>query len=89
MKTDKPFSNLSISPGCIAWYFYNVFSTAVYTRVTTENPSSMSWPTTVVCERQAFRRSKIAPVPNFNTREASLLTWSLGPQLANPEVGNF
>ena len=43
--------------GCVIYYFYYIFSTAVYTRVTMENPSVRPWPVMVLCERQVSIRS--------------------------------
>ena len=37
---------------CIIYYFYYVFALGVYSRFLLETPSSMPWPTTVVCDRQ-------------------------------------
>ena len=47
---------------CIVYYFYYVFSTAIYSRIIIESPSQRVWPTTIVCEKQAFTFSKIAKV---------------------------
>ena len=47
---------------CIVYYFYHVFSTAIYSRIIIESPSQRVWPTTIVCEKQAFTFSKIAKV---------------------------
>ena len=38
--------------GCIAFYFYFVFSSAIYSRFLLDSPTSMNWPTTIVCDRQ-------------------------------------
>ena len=45
--------------GAVIWYFYNVFSSAVYSRILTETPTSLRWPTTIVCEKQVRRRRRL------------------------------
>ena len=52
---------------CIVYYFYYVFSTAIYSRIIIESPSQRVWPTTIVCEKQAFTFSKIAKVGRRTT----------------------
>lgn len=71
---------------CIAYYFYYVFSTAVYSRIILESPENRDWPTTIICERQAFTLSRISSVPSLTVNHASLLSWSLGAELARPDV---
>jgi hypothetical protein len=58
---------------CIAYYFYFVFAFAVYSRITEEAPSSMLWPTTIVCDRQVGIRNCAGPL-NWNGRIPKLST---------------
>jgi hypothetical protein len=37
---------------CIIYYFYFVFSFAIYSRFLLDSPASMNWPTTIICDRQ-------------------------------------
>lgn len=71
---------------CIAYYFYYVFSTAVYSRFILESPDQRSWPTTIICEKQAFKPSRISQIPSLTTSHASLLSWTLSPHLSRPGV---
>ena len=47
---------------------------------------SRTWPTTIICERQAFTLNRINSVPSLTISHASLLSWSLAPELADPET---
>ena len=71
---------------CIVYYFYYVFSTAVYSRIILESPAQRNWPTTVICEKQAFTLSQINQVSALTISHASLLSWSLSPEVARPDV---
>ena len=37
---------------CIIYYFYYVFSFAVYSKFILESPPTFKWPTTIICDRQ-------------------------------------
>ena len=71
---------------CVIFYFYHVFSTAVYSRVIIESPNQRVWPTTIICEKQGFILRKINSVPSLTISHASLLSWSLAPDLSRPVV---
>lgn len=71
---------------CIIYYFYHVFSTAVYSRVLIESPESRDWPTTIICEKQGFTFSRISRINSLNIAHASLLSWTLAPELSRPQV---
>ena len=71
---------------CVIYYFYHVFSTAVYSRVIMESPNQRVWPTTIICEKQGFTLRKINSVPSLTISHASLLSWSLAPDLSRPVV---
>ena len=71
---------------CVIYYFYHVFSTAVYSRVIIESPNQRVWPTTIICEKQGFTLRKINSVPSLTISHASLLSWSLAPDLSRPVV---
>jgi hypothetical protein len=40
---------------CIIYYFYYVFTFGVYSKFILESPKSITWPTTIICDRQVFR----------------------------------
>ena len=71
---------------CVIYYFYYVFSTAVYSRVSIESPNQRLWPTTIICEKQGFTLTKISSVPSLTISHASLLSWALAPDLSRPLV---
>lgn len=71
---------------CVAFYFYYVFSTSVYSRISSESPVRRNWPVTIICERQAFTLNKIQNITTFGKDQASLLSWTLGPRLSLPSL---
>ncbi len=71
---------------CIIYYFYYVFSTAVYSRISIESPVIRKWPRTIVCEKQVFTAGKIAQISSLSIAQASILSWSVAPELSKPEI---
>ena len=71
---------------CIVYYFYYVFSTAVYSRILSESPNERDWPVTIICEKHGFVLSRINSVNSMTISHASLLSWSLAPELSRPDV---
>ena len=39
---------------CVIYYFYYVFTFAVYSRFLLQNPATVPWPTTILCDRQVM-----------------------------------
>ena len=44
--------------GCIIYYFYYVFAFGIYSRFLLESPTSLQWPTTIICDRQVIHLKK-------------------------------
>ena len=66
------FTLVSTLVGCIVYYFYYVFSTAIYSRIIIESPSQRQWPTTIVC---MILYSPATPLPTSFSK-VILASWS-------------